>query len=446
MCATYGYDVQGQLTTAEVGGTSYTYTYDTAGNILTSSDGEETHEYSYGNSEWRDLLTAYDGLEISYDGCGNPVSYYDGSTFTWTQGRRLAGYANGDTDISYAYDMAGVRSSKTENGTEYRFTTLSGLVTRQEWDGNSIDFVYDENNQPLAMKYNNTLYYYILNVQGDVIALADQNGNLIAKYSYDPWGKLLKVTPNGWLEEQNAYYLKVAEANPLRYRGYYYDSETGFYYLQSRYYDPAIGRFINADSYASTDAAGLLSTNMFAYCENNPISRFDPTGELFWDVVDCFMAALSINDFIQNPSWENFGWAALDIVSLLPVVPSLSYVRRGIQAADTLSDARKATNVGWKVGDDISNLTRAGNAPSWSTVRQRYWKNEAFYNFKEYSPENLLRMSQGKAPLIQHPGNGKMYSMELHHPDGRKGDDLFNFVPVTPWKHAEIDKYRHFIP
>ncbi len=181
--------------------------------------------------------------------------------------------------------MAGVRSSKTVNGTEYRFTTLSGLVTRQEWDGNSIDFVYDENNQPLAMKYNGTLYYYILNVQGDVIALADQNGTLIAMYTYDPWGKLLKVTPNGWLEEQNAYYLKVAEANPLRYRGYYYDSETGFYYLQSRYYDPEIGRFINADSYASTDATGLLSTNMFAYCENDPINRSDPSGEIYLEVL-----------------------------------------------------------------------------------------------------------------------------------------------------------------
>ena len=140
------------------------------------------------------------------------------------------------------------------------------------------------NNQPLAMKYNNTLYYYVLNAQGDVIALADQNGNLIAKYSYDPWGKLLSVTPNGWLDEQNAYYLEVAEANPLRYRGYYYDAETGFYYLQSRYYDPEIGRFINADSYASTDATGLLSTNMFAYCENDPVNKSDPSGE-FWNIV-----------------------------------------------------------------------------------------------------------------------------------------------------------------
>ena len=264
-----------------VGGTSYTYTYDTAGNIQSKKVGSTTtNYYTYGNSAWRDLLTAYGGNTITYSG-GNPTKYYDGSTFTWTQGRRLATAKVGSTNISYTYDMAGVRSSKTVGSTKYDFTTLSGLVTRQTGGGKTIDFVYDENNQPLAMKYNNTLYYYVLNAQGDVIALADQNGNLIAKYSYDPWGKLLSVTPNGWLDEQNAYYLEVAEANPLRYRGYYYDAETGFYYLQSRYYDPEIGRFINADSYASTDATGLLSTNMFAYCENDPVNRSDPSGEAF---------------------------------------------------------------------------------------------------------------------------------------------------------------------
>ena len=154
--ATYGYDRQGQLTTATVGGTSYTYTYDTAGNIQSKQIGGTTTNYTYGNSAWRDLLTAYDGREISYDGCGNPTRYYDGSTFTWTQGRRLATATVGNTNISYTYDMAGVRSSKTVNGTEYRFTTLSGLVTRQEWNGSSIDFIYDDSNQPLAMKYNGT--------------------------------------------------------------------------------------------------------------------------------------------------------------------------------------------------------------------------------------------------------------------------------------------------
>ena len=265
--AIYGYDQQGQLTSATVGGTSYTYTYDTAGNIQSKKVGSTTTNYTYGNSAWRDLLTAYNGGSITYSG-GNPTKYYDGSTFTWTQGRRLATAKVGSTNISYTYDMAGVRSSKTVGSTKYDFTTLSGLVTRQTGGNATIDFVYDESNQPLAMKYNGKVYYYVLNAQGDVVRIVDGSRNVVASYSYDPWGKLLSSSGT------------LANVNPLRYRGYYYDSETGFYYLQSRYYDPAIGRFINADSYASTDATGLLSTNMFAYCENDPVNKSDPTGEV----------------------------------------------------------------------------------------------------------------------------------------------------------------------
>ena len=265
--AIYGYDQQGQLTSAKVGGTSYTYTYDTAGNIQSKKVGSTTTNYTYGNSAWRDLLTAYGGNSITYSG-GNPTKYYDGSTFTWTQGRRLATAKVGSTNISYTYDMAGVRSSKTVGSTKYDFTTLSGLVTRQTGGGKTIDFVYDENNQPLAMKYNNTLYYYVLNAQGDVVRIVNSSRSVVASYTYDPWGKI--ISSSGTL----------ADINPLRYRGYYYDTETGFYYLQSRYYDPEIGRFINADSYASTDATGLLSTNMFAYCENDPVNKSDPTGEV----------------------------------------------------------------------------------------------------------------------------------------------------------------------
>ena len=266
--AIYGYDQQGQLTSATVGGTRYTYTYDTAGNIQSKKVGSTTTNYTYGNSAWRDLLTAYNGGSITYSG-GNPTKYYDGSTFTWTQGRRLATAKVGSTNISYTYDMAGVRSSKTVGSTTYDFTTLSGLVTRQTGGGKTIDFVYDENNQPLAMKYNNTLYYYVLNAQGDVVRIVNSSRSVVASYTYDPWGKI--ISSSGTL----------ADINPLRYRGYYYDSETGFYYLQSRYYDPEIGRFINADSYASTDATGLLSTNMFAYCENDPVNKSDPSGEWF---------------------------------------------------------------------------------------------------------------------------------------------------------------------
>ena len=297
--AIYGYDQQGQLTSAMVGGTNYEYTYDTAGNIQSKKVGSTTTNYTYGNSAWRDLLTAYDGKAIVYEGqsynsttgevsgsavSGNPKRYYNGKTWTmtWEQGRQLAtakrNTSTSTKTIAYDYDMAGVRSGKTVTTknkstgettvVEYKYTTLSGLLTRMTYGTTAMDFVYDENNQPLAMKYNNTLYYYVLNAQGDVVRIIDGSRNVVASYSYDPWGKI--ISSSGTL----------ADINPLRYRGYYYDSETGFYYLQSRYYDPEIGRFINADSYASTDATGLLSTNMFAYCENDPVNKSDPTGEV----------------------------------------------------------------------------------------------------------------------------------------------------------------------
>ena len=434
--ATYGYDEQGQLTSAAVGGTRYAYTYDTAGNLITKTDGGTSHSYTYGNGAWRDLLTAYDGKSITYSG-GNPTKYYNGSTFTWTQGRKLATAKVGNTNISYTYDMAGVRSSKTVGSTTYKYTTLSGLVTRQTGGNATIDFVYDESNQPLAMKYNGKVYYYVLNAQGDVVRIVDGSRNVVASYSYDPWGKLLSSSGT------------LANVNPLRYRGYYYDSETGFYYLQSRYYDPEIGRFINADSYASTDATGLLSTNMFAYCENNPVMRVDPTGELFWDILDVFMAALSWDDFLESPSLVNLGWAALDTLALLPGVPSSGYARRGVEAVSAISHADKAkcaAKAGWRVGDDFSKLTRAGKVPSWSTVRQRYWKNEALTNFKKYSPENLMRMSHGRAPLVKYEKTGEFYPMELHHPNGREGKNMFCFIKVTPWEHDILDPYRHFRP
>ena len=305
--ATYGYDEQGQLTSATVGGTSYTYTYDTAGNIQSKKVGSTTTNYTYGNGAWRDLLTAYNGGSITYSG-GNPTKYYDGSTFTWTQGRRLATAKVGSTNISYTYDMAGVRSSKTVGSTKYDFTTLSGLVTRQTGGGKTIDFVYDENNQPLAMKYNNTLYYYVLNAQGDVVRIVNSSRSVVASYTYDPWGKI--ISSSGTL----------ADVNPLRYRGYYYDAETGFYYLQSRYYDPEIGRFINADSYASTDATGLLSTNMFAYCENDPVNKSDPDGEVAHLAIGAVVGAIAnvgfsyLNHMIAGESY-GLKEAALDALS-----------------------------------------------------------------------------------------------------------------------------------
>lgn len=134
----------------------------------------------------------------------------------------------------------------------------------------TLDFSYDTNGVPLTMTYNGTVYYYITNLQGDVISLELADGGSGAQYAYDAWGNILAMSGT------------LAELNPLRYRGYVYDQETGFYYLNSRYYDPAVGRFINADrQLALKDAIG---TNLFAYCFNNPVSLGD--GEGNWPKVD----------------------------------------------------------------------------------------------------------------------------------------------------------------
>ncbi len=138
-------------------------------------------------------------------------------------------------------------------------------------------FQYDINGVPLGFVYNEVQYFYLTNTMGDVLGITEANGNLIVQYLYDDWGKLVSIDTAD--AEGSTAYREIAEANPLRYRGYYYDNETGYYYLQSRYYDPEICRFINADVYCDTGTSTYNSYNMFAYCENNPVNCLDYTGE-----------------------------------------------------------------------------------------------------------------------------------------------------------------------
>ncbi len=164
----------------------------------------------------------------------------------------------------------------------HEYLTLNGKVARETIKTNNsltavLDFVYDESGKPFALKYSTNgtsfeTYYYVLNLQGDVVKLIHYIPGFeyesVATYEYDAWGNI--VSSSG----------RLAEINPLRYRGYYYDSETGFYYLQSRYYDPANRRFINADIYASTDSNNALACNMYSYCWNNVVILYDSEGEL----------------------------------------------------------------------------------------------------------------------------------------------------------------------
>ena len=285
------------------------YSIDTAGNLRSVSGGAHSISYTYSDSSWADLLTGItvDGTSrtISYSSAGNPDNWYNGTDYTnlvWEQGRRLSSVTKHMTDgtrtYDYAYDMSGVRSSKTieivVDGVlrhrRYDYVTQNGKVVRETayyTDGagefmHCMDFFYDEKGNPFAMRkysdetlsnFNN--YYYVLNAQGDVVKLIAPSGSVYAEYTYDAWGNILDSSGS------------LRNTNPLRYRGYYYDKETGFYYLQSRYYDPIVKRFLNADSCAST-GQGFIGYNMFAYCGNNII--------LYNDISGCYKVAIIGDD------------------------------------------------------------------------------------------------------------------------------------------------------
>ena len=281
--ATYTYDSLNQLTRVNDGFTNKTttYTYDNAGNILERREyayttGElgtptDTVSYTY-DSAWKDKLTSYDGQTITYDEIGNPLSYR-GYTLTW-QGKRLQNLSGNNTTASYTYDEQGVRSSKTVNNVTTTFSYNGSLLMAQVQGSGASQvkqlYSYDANGDVVSVNYNGTEYYYLRNGQTDIVGLMDASGNRVVEYTYDAWGKL--ISTSGTLAST------LGADNPFRYRGYYYDTETGLYYLTTRYYDPEVCRFISADVYMTT-GQGVLGGNMWAYCLNNPVLYSDTFGE-----------------------------------------------------------------------------------------------------------------------------------------------------------------------
>ena len=198
-------------------------------------------------------------------------------------GRQLAGMSKSGTNIAYGYDSDGKRITKTVNGTTYNYHYLGDQLVELTWGGNRMHFTYDEIG-PASVNCNGTEYFYVKNAQGDVTGLVTTSGTRVVTYTYDAWGNPLSTT--------GSMAATLGEQNPLRYRGYVYDTETGLYYLQSRYYNPGWGRFINADGYAST-GQGIIGNNMFAYCGNNPVKHLDPQGTFFKEIGVFFKRVLS---------------------------------------------------------------------------------------------------------------------------------------------------------
>jgi len=279
----YTYDELGQLiqvndrsdTRSGSDGTTWTYSYDLGGNILQkqrfaykdTTTPLETVTYEYGDANWRDKLTAVNGSTIRYDAIGNPLS--DGTwTYTWQNGRQLQKMQKSGVTAEFVYNADGLRVQKTVNGVVTDYVLHGKNVVHMKRGNDELHFFYDAQNRPAVVVYNGVPYAYVKSLQGDIVAILDENGNMVVSYGYDAWGAPLWCT--GELAET------LVKVQPFRYRGYVFDEETGLYYLRSRYYNPGWGRFANAD--ALIGAGKLLSHNLFAYCSNCSVCYTDASG------------------------------------------------------------------------------------------------------------------------------------------------------------------------
>ena len=202
-----------------------------------------------------------------------------------------------------------MRIEKTVNNVKHTYTVEGIKILREQYSNVTLDFLYGVEDEVVGFTYNRTPYYYRKNLQGDVIGILNQNGEEVAAYTYDAWGKHISITGD----------TVIANVNPIRYCSYYYDTETGLYYLNSRYYDPEIKRFINSDDIRVISETGLNvnGQNLFVYCNNNPVMLKDPSGQIaittiLIGVLFGLTLALSIygvicayNEYMRHPTTAN---------------------------------------------------------------------------------------------------------------------------------------------
>jgi len=277
----------------------------------------EEKQYAYKQTGWKDQLVSYGTESCVYDVLGNPTTYRD-RNLVW-QGRRLLSYGKDNKSASFTYDASGIRTSKviSQNGeavSSSKYIYDGNNLVAEQSNGNWLYYLYGADGIS-SFNYNDTTYLYRKNVQGDVTHIYKQNKDapleLVAQYAYDAWGNCRVLVDVGG----------IAEVNPFRYRSYYFDEETGLYYLQTRYYDPEVGRFINADSIEYLDPETIDGLNLYAYCGNNPVMRIDTQGSdwnSFWEKVNRFLKGAFIA----------LGGAFLTLISLpiAAVIPGAGFI------------------------------------------------------------------------------------------------------------------------
>ncbi len=282
--ATYAYDALNRLVREDNKRLlkTFVYTYDSCGNIINRSEygytlcaTESLHEKECLRTNYEyscDRLTAYNGEICEYNYLGSPTTYRN-KPMDWQYGKQLVNFDG----VTFAYDGEGRRINKQD--ISYVYDSDGRLV----WQSNGLEFIYDHTGVT-GLIYNEKPYIYRKDVQGNIIAILDNSGLEVVRYNYDAWG-------NHSVAVKDETCAQLAELNPFRYRSYYYDVETKLYYLQTRYYDPEVGRFISQDGVEYAEPETINGINLYAYCGNNPVTYVDPTGELFFT---CLFISLAI--------------------------------------------------------------------------------------------------------------------------------------------------------
>ena len=444
LIAKYYYDEIGQLIREnnKQQEKTITYQYDKGGNILSKKeyaytdnniDTEATKviEYIYNNSNWKDQLTSFNGKQITYDEIGNPLTY-DGMTFTWQNGRELSKLQSNSKNltISYKYNDDGIRTEKTVNG-ETSTYYLNGAEVIYETTGNdTIYYQYDSDQNLIGFKYNNTQYYYIKNGQNDIIGILDNELNQIVSYTYDSWGKLLSIKDGQGKDISNDKN-HIGYKNPYRYRGYRYDTETGLYYLQSRYYNPEWARFINEDELTS-NGQGILEHNMYAYCNNNPINMSDYTGTV--------AGTIAILTGIVNTILKAAAYTVATVVAIVTGAQVAQNVSSGAKSSTkTKSKSKRDKNARehtvYQLLDNSRKVQYVGRTVDPEKTKARHNSNPARINLKFEIIRSNLNWYEARA-LEQYFIN--FYKTKNK---GNPMNNQINGLRETYWNRPEFSDY-----
>lgn len=322
----YQYDALGRLVREDNPSLNKTivYKYESGGNILFKKEYKYSLEdrlyspnitsYTYASKGNKDQLTNFNGETIAYDVMGRPTSIGN-HKLTWNKKGKLIGF----DDVVYTYGLNGIRTSKTVNGIKTTYYVLNNKILAEKSEVKEIVYRYSFD-KLIGFAFNDVEYIYERNIQGDILRIyREDNLTLVAEYHYDAYGnhEVINYTDD-----------TIGDINPFRYRGYYFDSETGWYYLNARYYSSAMGRFISPDELSILDEtkSQINGLNLYMYCGDNPVMNVDPSGHFIFSLLAVVIgtaigatvsaATNIVSQGIQN-GWENINWEEVALSAVI---------------------------------------------------------------------------------------------------------------------------------